>query len=315
MGRLQRVVRRRRRSRQRALDGGARVVRAVAGGRRHEQRHRVGVLRVQPLRIGLERAAVRENPDRRQKRQALSAAKRTNKIQAILPGDFCRGILRAIDPRRHRDLAGRVRAQPHHDRLSGMAGEYFSGVAHAAETVAQPRDGVVEIELETIVVGRAVVLEGQAQITERLVGLEPERLPHRVSLCHRIRVGGHTREQQAPHFGQVLQGFGVVRIAWAAHPQRALVQLDAFAVDVAEHHGTKPAVTERQRLVPLARRVRIEEGVRRRLLCPGTGGKREHEHRHTPRRKASQHGWMVALTADARKVTCAEYTHEKEGPQ
>ena len=64
----------------------------------------------------------------------------------------------------------------------------------------------------------------------------------------------------------MFQGIRVVGIARPTHPQRVLVELYAFADDVAEHHRAEAAVAERQGLVPFASRVRIKKDVGRTLL-------------------------------------------------
>ena len=110
------------------------------------------------------------------------------------------------------------------------------------------------------------MLEGQAEIAERLIRLEPEGAAHRMLLGHRIGLDGQAREQQAAHFGKMFQGIRVVRFTRPAHPQRVLVELDALGDDVAEHHRAKAAVAERQGLVPFAGRVRIKKDVGRALL-------------------------------------------------
>ena len=113
------------------------------------------------------------------------------------------------------------------------------------------------------VVGRrALVFECQPKIAEALIRLEPERPAHRMLLGDRVRLDRQAGEQQAPNLCEMRERIGVVRVARSAHPERVLVELDALAVHVAEHHGAHPPVAERQRLVPFARRVVVEENVR-----------------------------------------------------
>ena len=107
----------------------------------------------------------------------------------------------------------------------------------------------------------------------------------------------------------MLQRIGVVRVARPAHPQRVLVQLNALAVDVAEHHRTEAAVAERQRLVPFARRMRIKEDVRPRAAGRAASGASATSRKRSERLPTRvEHGWMVDLDSAARKVTLVPAT-------
>ena len=176
-----------------------------------------------------------------------------------------------------------------------MADEHFARVPHVVDAVAQTGHRRVDVELETVVGRRAFVLERHPEIAQRLIGLEPERLPHRVFLGNRVGLHGHAGEQQAANFREVLQRVGVVRVARSAHPQRVLVQLNPLGGDVAEHHRTEAAVAERQRLVPFAGRMRIEEDAGRCVLGRGVGRRGEHDEPGDECRQVFQHGWMVDL--------------------
>ena len=57
----------------------------------------------------------------------------------------------------------------------------------------------------------------------------------------------------------MLQRFRVVALLRTSHPERLFVQLDAFPIDVAEHHRAHAAVADRHGVVPLGRGLAVPE--------------------------------------------------------
>ena len=168
-----------------------------AGG--DDDRGGVCALDVNPFRERLLRAALFQNPRRRQKRQAVASRQLSDQIETIVAGDLGARILLSIDPRAERERAWPVDRQSNDDHPVGMAGEHFARVAHAVDTIGDARDRGIEIQLAPVVADGAFVIEGQAQIAEALVRLEPRRRAHHLALGQRIGLARLAREQQPAH--------------------------------------------------------------------------------------------------------------------
>ncbi len=148
------------------------------------------------------------------------------------------------------DAAGAVGGEAHDEDLVGVAAEHLAREGRVAHAVAHGRDGAVEVERAGVVLGRGArraVVEGEAQVAERQVGLVV------YPLHFFAEPGGGdvvAREEGGADLGEGLESAGVVPIARSAGPEGGLVQLEPFAGDVAEHHGAEAAVAHGEGLGP-----------------------------------------------------------------
>ena len=138
-----------------------------------------------------------------------------------------------------------------------MAREDLSNDPNVPRLVADANGCGVEIELAPILADCLFVIEREAQITQRLIGLQARGPPHHPTLGECVRLLRRAREQQPPHFRQMLQRVRVVALLPPTHPERVLVQLDALAVHATEDHRPQPPIPDRHRMIPLRRRLPV----------------------------------------------------------
>ena len=135
-----------------------------------------------------------------------------------------------------------------------MTREDFSRVSYAAGAVRDARHGRVEVELPAVVGDRALVIERETEIAERLKRFQTRRTSHQFLFGERVGFHGHACKQQATDLRQRGERIGIVAVARRSHPERFFIQLNPFAAHAAEEHRADPAVAERERVVPLRRR-------------------------------------------------------------
>ena len=100
---------------------------------------------------------------------------------------------------------------------------------------------------------------GEHQLTQRLVTPACVRDFQQRAPGARLSFGKVAVEQQLADSRQLARDAGGHVGLNTARPDRVLVQLDAFGLDAAEHHGAKAAISNRERFDPLGRGVPIPQ--------------------------------------------------------
>src|SRR5262249_61593190 len=89
---------------------------------------------------------------------------------------------------------------------------------------------------------------------DRLIGGNPPGAADHRLVGERLGFGGLAFEEQPPDFWHRGGAGRIQAIAFFSRPDSVLVELQALLLDAAEDHRAKPAVPDRQRLVPIGSR-------------------------------------------------------------
>ena len=154
-----------------------------------------------------------------------------------------------------------VRGNADAQHLGRIAGEHLPGVAHAVLPVGQGVNPRHQVQAGVIVLGAVavgnpalhkggVLVQGNVQLSQGFV------------MAHGVGRADHVLGNQVLGLLQLagkhlflnerelFQGGPVVPVHKAAVPQAVLVELDPLDVRVAVHHGSQPAVSQRDGVVP-----------------------------------------------------------------
>ena len=144
--------------------------------------------------------------------------KASDEIEPIVAGDRRRRILHSIDPHRHGQRRRLVGGEADDEDLVGVTREHLSRVSHAAGAIRDARHGGVEVELPAVVGDRAVVIERDPEIAERLIRLQTRRTSHQFLFGERVGFHGHACKQQATDLRQRGERLWIVAVARRSHP-------------------------------------------------------------------------------------------------
>ncbi len=254
-----------------------RALRLDLGRRGQQQRDRFGILDHERVPVGAYAAALGNRLQGRGEAHSglpLVGLARVLGIRErlpfhddpIRPGRTHHGARFPRQLRREADLSPSALCDSDDDRLIDRRGERLACVGRSVNRKGDACDRGAEIELALIFGGGARRGKAQGEIAERLVRRHPPRRGD--DRLVRERFGFHRlpRQEEPPHFRHGGGTRGVQAIPLLPGPDRIFVELQPLVGDAAEDHGAEATVSDRERLVPIGRRLAVPEAQIRVLL-------------------------------------------------
>ena len=138
--------------------------------------------------------------------------------------------------------------QPNDDHLVRGRRKHLALEQAACRAIGNARNGCIQIQLAAIVRCAGAAVNFQEQIAERLVRLVVRTLhlfAKRVSFMIVFVV-----EHEPAYIGENGACIRIIPVVGSARPEGVFVELQAFGIESAEHHGTQASIPDGKRVGP-----------------------------------------------------------------